>query len=120
MSRLPPLVVVQIAGRSYGVVLLPHVRRAPWCKMMAAFNTSLGHLSQISEQQSVVLAEMPAIVTGLFDTFGSMPSTALDLLCDYAPSIAADRARIEAEGYDEEIIAAFAVVFDQFRRQGAH
>ena len=34
----------------------------------------------------------------------------LDLLCEFVPAIAADRARIEAEAFDDEVVKAFVAV----------
>lgn len=53
-------------------------------------------------------------IADLMDKIGGLLAgsidTVADMLFDFSPALAEDRERIEAEGYDDEIIAAFVEV----------
>jgi hypothetical protein len=109
------LVIVKIAGRDYGVIRKSPAGMRAWREQVAAYDRLLDQLNKIITDGHIELNDMSAVIRDLGMTIGSISDTALALLCDYAPEIAADRAHIEAEGYDDEIITAFALVFGQAR-----
>jgi hypothetical protein len=104
-------ITVTLAGKKYTVKTLP-IRQAK------AFR---GRFGVVFETITVALRNAPAMELGDLQSMAGLVESvsellvnsidqALDLVCEYAPEIAADRERIETEGYDEEVIQVFVEV----------
>jgi hypothetical protein len=102
---------ITIAGNEYTIKELSIRKSVEWRKRVAtewselanalttAGGTSLNDLSTIATAVQGVASKI----------FGSIEVVA-DLLFAYSPELAADRDRIEAEGFESEIIDAFVEV----------
>lgn len=107
---------VRIAGRDYTIATLTITKNRVWRERLTAEVEPI--IKAMDGLKAVELKDFDALTMlarAVKDTVIRSVDKVLDLLCEYAPEIASDRARIEAEGYDEEIFAAFgkviAVVF---------
>jgi hypothetical protein len=103
---MPKSVTVTLAGQQYTVQELPSRRNAEWRakldETLAGVSDALGKSMKLSGLQDVVDAVRALLLGGI--------GTVMDLLCEYAPEVDADRERIEAEVYDSEIVTAFTEV----------
>jgi hypothetical protein len=102
-------VTVMLAGREYVVTELPLRRNAEWRQSLSGLAEGLTMLLDAPGLQftpGVVAQLARQIVALLLET----PAELLRLLYTYSPAIAADRERIEAEGFDSEVMAAFTEV----------
>jgi hypothetical protein len=119
-------ITVSLAGREYAIQQLPIKANRAWRekfgapaikKMGDAFRDSMlltkkefpngdGLLKAVVDLAATHFGSVTEILLGSVETVG-------EALCDYAPEIAADRERIEAEGFDGELVAAFLKVVQQ-------
>lgn len=104
-------VEVTLAGKKYQVRALPIKQARLWrAQFQAPFEGLVGALQNVGELEltnGAGLATLVSVVSGTL--LGSM-DLVLEMVFGYAPSLAADRERIEAEAYDEEALAAFIEV----------
>ncbi len=103
---MPKSVVITLAGQQYTVQELPSRRNAEW---RAKFDETLASVSNVLGK-SMKLSSLPELLDSVRVLLLGGIGTVLDLLCEYAPDVDADRERIEAEVYDSEIMAAFMEV----------
>lgn len=108
---MPKTFTVHIAGRDYAVQQLTVGQSRQWRqKFEQPFGEIAAALKTVSVVEITDLGGIGGILATLKTTLIGALDTVLELLCDYAPEIAADRERIEAEGYDEEVVVAFGEV----------
>jgi hypothetical protein len=106
------IITVKLAGQEYRVEPMKIREARAWRERFALpFDAIAGALNRAS---SVQLKDGPALAGLLQDLAGTLihsVDTLLDMLYAYAPAIAADRERIEAEADDQEAMAALLEVF---------
>lgn len=107
---------VRIAGVDYAVASKTIGQNRQWRDKLAAEVEPI--IDAMGDLKSVELSDfgtMTVLARTVKDTVMHSSDTILNLLCEYAPAIAADRTRIEDEAYDDEVFVAFgkilAVVF---------
>lgn len=102
---------VTIAGSEYTIKELPIRKSVEWRKKVAAEWTELA--DALTSAGSTSLSDISNIATAVQNVtskvFESIEVVA-DLLFAYSPDLATDRKRIEAEGYESEIVDAFVEV----------
>jgi hypothetical protein len=102
---------VSLGGREYMVRPLPIRAASEWRAQFNARFSALTDLLANADRIELNSAEDIARVVAIArDVLLTAPDVLFDLLCAFAPEIAADRERIENEAYDDEVIAAFAEV----------
>ncbi len=104
-------VKVKLAGQTYEIAQLPIGKAQAWRK---ALEQPFGELvASLEGAGGVDLTDLSSIA-GVVRTFSGTLLGSIDILLElllvYAPALAADRQRIEAEAYDDEALAAFAEV----------
>lgn len=102
---------VTLAGVTYEVDQLPMGKARQWRE---ALEQPFGDLVAVLEgAQTIELTDLGSI-GGIVKTFSGTLLGSIDILMEllfqYAPILADDRERIEAEAYDDEALAAFAEV----------
>ncbi len=110
---------ITLAGKDYELSRLTYSRSRQWRQEHGAIvKRLLGATRQISplladgkNLMELNLADLGRVLLNhagdLVELFVDGSDLALDAICSYAPEIAADRARIETEAYDEELLGAF-------------
>lgn len=102
---------VAIAEKQYTITPRVITESRQWREKLTE---PLKGLAAIFEDRDNIKLDNPDDLKRVFDLFMSSiagaPDLILDLLCDYAPEIARDRAYIEANGFDYEIMEAFKEV----------
>lgn len=105
------IAMVTLGGVQYTVNELPSRRAAEW---RTAVQEKLGDISTLIESAPGTDISSGAAIAGLVRAVGSTligsTDTVIELLFGYAPALAADRERIEAECYDSELLSAFVEV----------
>ena len=108
---MPKTITVTLGGQSYVIEALPIKASKAWRARLAGpfgqLAATLEHAGEISLTDGGDLAHLIQIVT---DTLLGSIDLLQELLFAYAPALAADRARIEAESYDEEAMQALIEV----------
>lgn len=108
---MPRSAVVMLAGQAYTVVALPIGKAKAWRERLAGpFGDLVGVLEGAGEIELTNGRDIAGLVRTLSGTLIGSMDQLLDLLFAYAPALAADRERIEAEAYDDEALRAFAEV----------
>jgi len=106
-------VTVTLAGKAYQIEPLP---MRPSRAFRERISGQIGGLAQALDtagKGDVELSDLSgiaALIERLGGTLAGSVDLIADLLFDYSPALQADRERIEAEAFDEEIIAAFGEV----------
>lgn len=107
-------ITVKLAGKEYQVDPLP--RRAAKA-FRQRITEQIGGVSQalrLADGAGGVELTNLGSIADIVDSVGGLLAGSIDLvadlLFDFSPELAADRERIETEGYDDEIIAAFLEV----------
>ena len=102
---------ITIAGKDYVIRELPIRKSVEWRKKVAAEWSDLANA--LTSAGGVSLNDISSVATAVQElsarAFGSSEIIA-DLLCAFSPGLAADRDRIEAEGFESEIVDAFVEV----------
>jgi hypothetical protein len=108
---MPRQTMVTLGGQAYSVQARPIGEAAAWRRRLAE---PFGALSEalLSLQSDTAVIEVGALIGTLQHSLLDSMEILLDLLCEFAPAIAADRARIEAEAYDDEVVKAFVGVLN--------
>ena len=108
---MPKTVTVILGGQSYHIDALPIARSKAWRAQLAGpfgqLAATLEHAGEIDLTSGGDLAHLIQVVS---DTLLGSIDLLQELLFAYAPALAADRARIEAESYDEEAMNALIEV----------
>lgn len=103
--------IVTLGGVQYTLNELPSRRAAEWRKSV---QEKLGDVSALIESAPGTDISSGAALASLVRSVGSTligsTDTVIELLFGYAPALAADRERIEAECYDSELLSAFIEV----------
>lgn len=104
-------VTVTIANKPYTIAPKVITESRAWRKKLT---TPLQALAAIFQDADSVKLNNPEDIKRVFDlvtgSIAAAPDMILDLVCEYAPEIASDRATIEANAYDDEIMEAFKEV----------
>lgn len=114
-------ITVTLGGQSYPIRALPIKAARAWRnKASAPLMTVANSLGGIQNVLAVELkagnelAQAAGQIVGAMQEAGALllksPDLVFDLLMDYSPELAADRERIEAEAYDEEVVTALVEV----------
>lgn len=99
---------ISIAGRDYKVNSLTIRKSSEWRKQLGSSFEGLVDAMQSAPAVEVTnLASIGNIIESVKGALINSLDTVLDLVCAYAPEIHQDRARIEEEAYDQEIVEAF-------------
>jgi hypothetical protein len=103
-------VSIALGGRQYEVKALPIKASRAWRER---FNGPMGQVLEIFNVSQIELnspADLGRLLGSLKDILLGSLDLAADLLFSYSPALAADRERIEAEAFDEEMVAALIEV----------
>jgi hypothetical protein len=101
-------IVITIAGKDYTVQPLKFKGSRSWRMALAEkFDGIVDALQGVGMVEVKDMAGIGRIIDELKGTLIGSLDTVLDLVCAYVPAISEDRARIEEEAFDEEIIDAF-------------
>ena len=103
---MPKTTKVTLAEWEYTVTELPSRKNADW---RVQVDEALGDVSSLVGQ-GVRLTNLQDAVDGVRALLLGGAGTILGLMFDYAPEVAKDRDRIEAEVYDSEVVTAFLEV----------
>jgi hypothetical protein len=104
-------ITVTLGGQDYAIQSKTHKQNRVWRERLAQPVGALTGLLANAEGIELNSAQdLVGVLDLLKDTVIGSIDTIFDLLCDYAPAVAADRGRIEEEAYDEEILTAFVEV----------
>lgn len=113
---------VKIAGREYTIESLKFKAERAWRKKYdQPISELIGAISSVSDASKKefkdageLMREIGAVLFaqagGLIKALLESPDTLLDAICEYAPALAADRAFIEENAYQDEITQAFVEV----------
>lgn len=103
--------LVTLGGVQYTVNELPSRRAAAWRESMRAKLGDVANLISAAPETDISSsAALANLVRSLGGTIIGSTDTIIELLFAYAPALAADRERIEAECYDSELLSAFVEV----------
>ena len=103
-------VTIELGGRQYEVKALPIKAARVWREK---FNGPFGNVLEILNVSQIELnspADLGRLLVPLKDILLGSLDLAADLLFSYSPALAVDRERIEAEAFDEEMVAALVEV----------
>lgn len=104
-------ITIEIAGQKYEVRPLSIKKGRAWREQLGAkFDGLIGAMQGIAIVEATNVAGVGNIIASLRETLITSIDEVLNLVCAYAPAIEADRARIEDEGVDEEIVDAFSKI----------
>ncbi len=104
---------VTLAGKEYRVAERPTRQNAAFRrKLEAAFAPLAEALTQATttDLSMARAGDLVAIVRSAGGTLLNSMDVLVDLVCGYAPAIAADLERLQEEAYDSEFLEAFTVV----------
>lgn len=107
-------IIVTLAGRVYEVKPLPRLKARAFRQRLAdEIGEVASALTQAGSAGGTAITDLESIgelISTLGVTVAGSIDLVADLLFDYSPELAADRERIESEGYDDELVAAFLEV----------
>lgn len=102
---------VTLAGKNYTVAQLPMQRNRAWREKLTE---PVNKIIAVMQNYKDIEINNAVDVAGIIGIFNDVLLNSIDLLLEslfaYAPELAADRERIEAEAYDDEAIAAMGEV----------
>ena len=108
---MPRSIKVALGGQEYEVLALPIGKTRTWRQQLRGpFGELAEFLASANEFEIKTVADVSVLVQIINDKLLGSIDLVLDLLFAYAPGLAVDRERIEAEAYDEEAIAAFGQI----------
>jgi hypothetical protein len=102
---------VSIAGQDFEIKPLTIGKASAWRKRFQAELDPI--LKGLANAQGTDLSDFSAIAKIIEVVQGSVMGavdTLFDMLCEWSPEVAAQRAHIEANGLDSEVMAAFVEV----------
>ena len=117
-GRTPPSQFPQatLGGQKYDIRPLPIARSREWrAKVKAPLElivTTVANLPELN-LNDLEIGAIVGLVQHIFATVTDAPDLMLGWLYDYAPNIAEDKDRIEAEAFDAEVAEAFALIVKQ-------
>lgn len=104
-------VTVELGGQRYSIQPLPMAKARQW---RAALEQPFGALVAVLESAERIELTNLGSIAGVVQAFAGVLLGSVDILMDllfaYAPELAKERERIEAEAYDEEALVAFVEV----------
>lgn len=104
-------VTIALGGKQYEIAEAPMRKNAAWRADLAALLVDLGGLMESASTVELnSVADLIGVVRQIQDVILAAPDRLTAMLFDYSPVLAADRARIEAEVYESELIGAFVEV----------
>lgn len=104
-------VTVQLGGQEYAITPLPMKKAREWRqKLEQPFGAMVKVLETADTIELTNLGSIAGVVQTFAGTLLGSVDILLNLLFDYAPTLAVDRERIENEAYDEEALAALVEV----------
>ena len=103
-------VQITLGGKAYTVTELPLRKNAEWRQRLEGLVAGVTDLVGASQIDLHNMADLIAVVNQVRDVLLRAPEQVTELLFSYAPEVAADRARIEAEVYESELLGAFVEV----------
>jgi hypothetical protein len=104
-------VTVTLGGKSYEIAEAPMRKNAAWRASLAALLVDLGGLMESASTVELNnVGDLLSVVRQIQDVILAAPDRLTAMLFDYSPVLAADRARIEAEAYESELLTAFREV----------
>lgn len=108
---MPRSRTITMAGQAYEVAQLPMKANKLWRdKITEPANKIIALVQNYENIEINSAADIAGLIVVVKDVlFGSM-DLLLDALFTYAPELAADRERIEAEAYDDEAITALSSI----------
>jgi len=108
---MPKTITVTLGGQSYSIEALPIAQSKAWRAQLAGpfgqLAATLAHAGEIDLTSGGDLADLIRVVS---DTLIGSIDLLQELLFAYAPTLRADRGRIEAESYDDEAMNALIEV----------
>jgi hypothetical protein len=108
---MPRTITVELAGQTYSIEALPIRQSKQWREKLAGpFSELTAILGGAAEINLTSGKDIAALVQTLSGTLIGSLDLLLDLLFDYAPTLEADRERIEAQAFDDEALHAFTEV----------
>jgi hypothetical protein len=105
------MISLTLAERTYEVPMAPIKRSREWRKQLRQPLSEL--LAMVSTNISVELnsvADLVGMAEKLIPVLMDAPDTILALLLGYAPALKAEADFLEANAYDDELVAAFLAV----------
>jgi hypothetical protein len=104
-------VTITLGGKKYEIVEAPMRTNAAWRASLSGLLTDVGGLMESATTVELNnVGDMLTVVRQIQDVLLAAPDRLTAMLFDYSPVLAADRARIETEVYESELIAAFVEV----------
>lgn len=104
-------VQVTLGGKEYNIRALKMRQSKEWRdKVKEPFGSLVDALQAAPNIELTSMADLSTLVDVVKDLVLGSFDLVLDLLFQYSPELAADRERIETEGYDEEAVEAFVEV----------
>jgi hypothetical protein len=103
-------VEVTLGGQAYMIEELKVRQNAAWRKQLSAPFADLADLLAKAPRLELDAGEAASLLKLVKRVLAESIATVQELLFAYAPALAADRERIEAEAYDSEILEAFTRV----------
>jgi hypothetical protein len=104
-------VTITLGGKSYEIAEAPMRKNAAWRAGLSALLVDLGELMESASTVELnSVADLIGVVRQIQDVILAAPDRLTAMLFDYSPVLAADRARIEADVYESELIGAFVEV----------
>lgn len=98
---------VTLGGKPYEIQTLSIRAAREWRdKFQKPFQTIADALSGMDNIELTSGKSVSALLNVLQETLLRSPDMILDMLYAYSPAIASDKARIESEAFDDEVIAA--------------
>lgn len=103
-------VQITLGGKTYTVTELPLRKNAEWRQQLSWLVASVTDLVGASQIDLHNTGDLIGVINQVRDVLMTAPEQVTELLFSYAPEVAADRARIEAEVYESELLSAFVEV----------
>lgn len=104
-------VTITLGGKQYEIAEAPMRKNAAWRAGLSALLTDVGGLMESATSLELNnVGDLLAVVRQIQEVLLAAPDRLTAMLFEYAPVLAADRTRIEAEVYESELIAAFVEV----------
>lgn len=101
---------VTLGGKEYAITPLPYAKAKAW---RAKVSNPMGTLADTLTVEVDALPNLSQILRSVQGVILTVPDTIAELLFEYSPVLAADRAYIEEHAYDQEIVDAFLEALKQ-------
>lgn len=104
-------IVVTLAGKEYEVKPLPRMQAKAFRQRLTMEIDGITHVLKLADKADKIELTALSNIADMIDKVGGKLAGSVDLIADllfdFSPELSNDRERIEAEGYDDEIIIAF-------------